>query len=201
MAETLEIQDAPVYTYALASADMRYIEVEHREVYLRNDPELGLVFRGEIPGCGAGCFVDLSQILLEYAMSCEGCREQGLAAQEVVRFGERLAEILVSNTAQAMAELPARESLSRAFRFVLNSMGAALTAASTEDRLEFSLDCCPFSECAKTSALGHNAELALQSFAALCSSLVQALAPDWVLLQPAQAHLTLPVRKIVLASV
>jgi len=46
--EILEIQDAPVFSYVLASADMRYIEIGEREIYLRHDPEAGLVFRGAI---------------------------------------------------------------------------------------------------------------------------------------------------------
>ena len=98
MPETSDIQDTPVLSYVIASADMRYIEIGKREVYLRNDPKADLVFQGEIPGCGPDSFVDLSEILLEYAMSCEGYREQSVVSEEVTRFGEQLGEILLAKT-------------------------------------------------------------------------------------------------------
>ena len=60
---------------------MRYTEVAEMEIYLRDDPKAGLVFRGEISGCKPGRFVDLGQILLQYAMSCEECREQSVAKE------------------------------------------------------------------------------------------------------------------------
>ena len=44
---------APLFNYTLASADMRYIEVGERLIYLRTDPDRGPVIRGEIDGCGA----------------------------------------------------------------------------------------------------------------------------------------------------
>ena len=40
MAEILEIQDTPIFSYAIASGDMRYIEIGERDIYLRNDPEV-----------------------------------------------------------------------------------------------------------------------------------------------------------------
>jgi hypothetical protein len=200
MTETLEIQDAPVFSFALASADMRYIEIGEREIYLRNDPEAGLVFRGEIFGCGPGCIVDLSEILLEYAMSCEGCREQSVASEEVARFGEHLAEVLVEKTYHDIAELPTPEKLSSAFKCILNSMSVTYIEESKKDHLEYSLDCCPLSECAKSTGLSRSVEMAHLSFTSLCKSLIKALAPDWLLMQPSEGDTNIPIHKIVIAS-
>ena len=200
MTETLEIQDAPVFSFALASADMRYIEIGERDIYLRNDPKAGLVFRGEISGCGPGCFVDLSEILLEYAMSCEGCREQSVASEEVTRFGERLAEVLVEKIYHGIAELPTPEKLSSAFKCILNSMSATYLEESKEDHLEYSLDCCPLSECAKSAGLYRSVEMAHLSFTALCKSLIKALAPNWVMMQPSESDTNIPIHKIVITS-
>ena len=86
--------DSPLYTYEIASGDMRYIEINERNLYLRRDPSLGLILRGELPGCGAGCYADLSQVMLEYAMTCEGCKSPQEAAEYVANFGKRLGEIL-----------------------------------------------------------------------------------------------------------
>jgi hypothetical protein len=200
MIETLEIQDAPVYSFALASADMRYIEIGEREIFLRNDPKAGLVFRGEISGCGPGCFVDLSEILLEYAMSCEGCRERSVASKEVTRFGEHLAEVLVEKTYHDITELPTPEKLSSAFKCILNSMSAKYIEESKEDHLEYSLNCCPLSECAKSTGLSRSVEMAHLSFTALCKSLIKALAPDWELMLPSETDTNIPIHKIVITS-
>ena len=200
MPETSEIQDAPVFTYAIASGDMRYIEIGQRDIYLRDDPNLGLVFRGEIPGCGPGCYIDLSEILLEYAMSCEGCREQSEASEEVTRFGQHLGEIWIARSQHDIAGLPTQEQLASAFKFVLNSMGATNSEESQEDHLEYSLDCCPLNECAKSSGLVRNVERAHLSFKALCNSLIKALAPGWVMLQPSEEDRNSPIHKIHLAK-
>jgi hypothetical protein len=198
--ETLEIQDPPVFSYVIASADMRYIEIGERGIYLRHDPDAGLVFRGEISGCGPGCFIDLNEILLEYAMSCEGCREQSVASEEVVRFGEQLGEILVANTYPDITELSTTEKLSSAFKAILNSMSATYTEKRKADQLEYSLECCPLSECAKMTGLSRSIEMADLSFTALCKSLIKALAPNWVLVQPTENGTNIPIYKIVIAS-
>jgi hypothetical protein len=200
MTETLEIQDTPVFSYAIASADMRYIEIGERDIYLRNDPEAGLVFRGEISGCGSNCFVELNEILLEYAMSCEGCRDQSVASQEVVRFGEHLGEVLVAKTYKNIAKLPTTEKLSSAFKCILNSMSATYIEESKENHLEYSLGCCPLRECAKSTGLSRSVEMAHLSFIALCKSLIKALAPNWVLMQPSEKDNSIPIHKIVIAG-
>jgi hypothetical protein len=200
MTEITKFQDAPVFSYALASADMRYIEVGERDIYLRNDPKAGLVFRGEISGCGPDCFVELNEILLEYAMSCEGCREQSVASKEVVSFGEHLSEVLLAQTYPDIAELSTSDKLSSTFKCILNSMGADYIEEMKEDHLEYSLDCCPLSECAKDTGFNRSVEMAHLSFVALCKSLIKALAPDWALIQPSEKENNIPIHKIVIAS-
>jgi hypothetical protein len=200
MPETSDIQDTPVLSYVIASADMRYIEIGKREVYLRNDPNAGLVFQGEIPGCRPDCFVDLSEILLEYAMSCEGYREQSVVSEEVAQFGEHLGEILLAKTYHNITDLSPIEKLSSDFKCVLNSMSVTYIEDSKENHLEYSLDCCPLSVCAKSTGLSRSVELADVSFTALCKSLVKALAPDWVLMQPSEEGTNIPIHKIVIAS-
>jgi hypothetical protein len=200
MPESTDNKDIPVLSYVIASADMRYIEIGKREVYLRNDPKADLVFQGEISGCGPDSFVNLSEILLEYAMSCEGYREQSVVSEEVARFGEHLGEILVAKTYHNFAELSSIEKLSCDFRCVLNSMSVMYIEDSNENHLKYSLDCCPLSECAKKTGLSRSVEMAGVSFTALCKSLVKALAPDWVLTQPSEESTNIPIHNIVIAS-
>ena len=141
MSETLEFQDAPVFSYPLASGDMRYIEIGERDIYLRKDPISGMVFRGEISGCGSECFVELNEILLEYAMSCEGCREKSIAAEEVAHFGQNLGKVLLDNTYDYIAELTKAEKLANTFRCILNSMSSKYTEHINASCLEYALEC------------------------------------------------------------
>lgn len=200
MSETYEIQDAPVFSYVMASADMRHSGIGERDIYLRNNAKKGLLFQGEISGCGSGCFVDLSQILLEYAMSCEGCGEDHIASEEAVRFGKRLAEILAVKLNQNSPELSPKEKIAAAVKIILNSMGASYMEAHEEDRVEYIVNCCPLSECGKNTGLASSAAVAHIAFVALCQKLLTILAPDWVLQQPAAVGGKIPIHKIVIAK-
>jgi hypothetical protein len=198
MSETLEFQDAPVFSYPLASGDMRYIEIGERDIYLRIDPVSGIVFRGEISGCGSECFVELNEILLEYAMSCEGCREKGVAAEEVTHFGENLGKILLENTHYDIAELTKIEKLANVFRCILNSMSSKYSEKINSSSLEYALECCPLRECAKDTGLNRSVEMAQISFVALCKHVVDSLAPTSELLEPTEEG-DIPIHKIVIA--
>ena len=200
MPETPIVQDAPVISYVTASADMRYIETGERQVYLRNDPKAGLIFQGEMPGCRPGCYINLNDILLEYAMSCEGCREEEVVSKEVTRFGGQLGEKLAAKIQQKKAGKTAAEKLSSGFKCVLNSMDAMYIEDRKENHLDYSLDCCPLSECANRTGLNRSVEMADVSFTALCNSLVKVLAPDWVLKQPSENNVNIPMHKIVLTK-
>ena len=111
----VKIKEAPLLAYVIASADMRYIEINEREIYIRQDPVVGIVVRGEISGCGAGCYADLSQIFLEYAMSCEGCSDQTEGEKSVTRFGARLGAILAARLSEDYIGLSTIDQLSQAF--------------------------------------------------------------------------------------
>lgn len=200
MNENLKYLDVPVVSYALASADMRYIEVGERDVFLRSDPEEGLVFRGEISGCGPECYVELNEILLEYAMSCEGCRDEEIALKEVGGFGKQLGEALTTKISPEIAELSASEKLSTAFKSILTSLGADINENAKADRIEYSLDCCPLSECASESGFTRSVEMAHLSFVKLCESVINSLAPGWILKLPSTEESFIPIHKIIIAS-
>lgn len=198
MNEVLEIQDAPIFSYAIASGDMRYISIGERDIYLRNDPEAGLIFRGEIAGCGPKCFFELNEILLEYALSCEGCREQRFVSEEVIRFGERLGKVLGDAIDHQHADLPVTEKLSIAYKSVLNSMSSKYIEEIKSDRIEYSLDCCPLSECAINTGLGRSITMAHISFVSLCRNLIGNLSPGWELLKPGEDSSEIPIHKIII---
>ena len=200
MPKVSDLQDAPVFSYRIASGDMRYIEIGVRDVYLRNDPEAGLIFRGEIAGCGPECFDNLSEIFLEYALSCEGCLDPEVTLEEVVHFGRHLADILLNSLRTDLAKRTPEDKLSLAFECILNSMGANYTVDRQPGQLSYALSCCPLSDCAERTGLRRSVEMGLAAFIALCKQMIQALAPEWELQQPANGGRGLPISAIILTN-
>ena len=180
----VKIKDAPLLAYVIASADMRYIEINEREIYIRHDPVVGLIVRGEISGCGAGCYADLSQVFLEYAMSCEGCRDQSEGEKSVTRFGARLGALLAAKLSEDYVGLSTIDQLTRAFAFILNSMAVPFTEERTERSLRYTLAHCPLCDSGKKTGLNREMALARLGFAVLCESMMRSFAPDWSLLKP-----------------
>jgi hypothetical protein len=191
--------ESPLFSYIVASADMRFTEVSQREIYLRQDAQMGLIVRGEISGCGEGCHANLSQIFLEYAMSCEGCRDQDEAYESTTRFGERLGSALAARLAPGIAGLPPIDQLSVAFQCLLNSMNVPFRTERTAGRLFYTLAYCPFCESARQTGINREELLAYWAYVALCGNMLRSLAPDWALLQPSEPDTDTPVLKIEIA--
>ena len=192
------VGEKPLLAFFIASADMTYSEIAEREVYLLGDPELGYALRGEIVGCGEGCYTDLNQILLEFALSCEGCIDQQSAEASIANFGRRLGTLLVSHLPLNDPALADFERLSRAFVCVLDSMSVPYDTAHTSDRLHYTLDYCPLCEAGQITGLIRELALARYGFAALCQSLVVALAPAWLVLKPLPEESDLDLLEVVL---
>jgi len=189
--------DAPLYTYVIASGDMRYIEINQRNLFLRHDPNLGLILRGELPGCGAGCYADLSQVLLEYAMTCEGCKSPQEASEYVAGFGKRLGEQLAQCLEVEIAPLTSHDRLPAAIEILLKSMVVAYTSEVSQQRLAYKLEHCPLCEAGSSSGMGREMEMARHGFAALCASLVAAVAPGWSVVSPTPQDAEQPLLSVI----
>jgi hypothetical protein len=178
------VRNVQLFSYPLASGDMRFIQVSERMIFLRNDVDLGLVVRGEISGCGATCFADLSQIFLEFGMNCEECKDQKSAEESIVAFGEHLGISLANELRQYVVDQVPVEQFARVFACVLNSMDVPFSEQLSPDRLHFTLAHCPL--CAAGDRAGLNREMALArlGFATFCASLVKSLSPAWRLVKP-----------------
>jgi hypothetical protein len=177
------VREAQLFTYAIASSELRYSAVHERTIFLRNDPDP--VVRGEICECGPSCHANLSQVLLEYAMSCEGCQDRGAAGELVACTGERLGHILAARLYQDTPDVPVTDRVSGAFRFLLQSMGGEFTEEHLTNQLRYTLTRCPLHTAAQQTGLARAIPTARQGFIALCTSLLHTLAPDWVLIHPA----------------
>ena len=200
MPETInDISDSLLFSYVIASADMRYIEVGEREIYLRTDPQLGLVVRGEMSGFGSSNYANLSRILLEFALTCEGCDDQQEAGESAVLFGVRLGRILVDKLCQDPSGLNKTDNLSYAFECVVNSLGTPSHKNYSATQLRFTFDEGPLNKAAQVTGIKRGVSTAHRSFVALCKTMLRILAPDWILREPSQQDSEVPIREVVLA--
>lgn len=179
-----KVADDPLFTYIITSADMRYHDLSEREVFLRDDSEKGLTLRGEMPGCGPGCHADLGQIILEYSMSCQACRNEQIEQASIQRFGSRFGSSLASEFRRVLSPAQPDELLPKVFECIFNSMNVPYIAERSGSRLHFALEHCPLCESSRTTGLNREEALAHRAFIALCQNILTALAPNWNLVKP-----------------
>ncbi len=200
MSDEMEtVRDTPVFSYVIASGEMRYIEVNERNIYLRDDPLVGPVLRGEIPGCGPGCYADLSQMFLEFVTSNEGCKDQNEAEAATIHFGQQIGKTIAAKLSQHVPGVPTIGQLSHAFECLLNSMNVPYTVERTTANLRYTLAYCPLRESAINTGFNCGVPTAYLGFSALCESMLRDLAPDWKLLQPSAQNFEDPLLEIAVA--
>jgi hypothetical protein len=190
------IQGEELFSYVVASGDMRFIEIGERDLYLRHLPELGPVIQGEVPECGPACYANLSQVFLEYVMGCEDCREAGRTAVAADNFGRRLGRELISLRYRGPNAKSGADALAEATTIVLNSLGAPLEAERSHDTLYYRLAFCPLHASAKKAALNLWTALAHRAFMALLETLLE-LAPGWTLRAPDERESDVPLREVI----
>jgi hypothetical protein len=179
---------------------MRYVEVNKREVYLRQDPELGLIVRGEMEDCGPTCYVDLNQILLEHALSCEGCKDHVIAVETAEHFGRRFAQALVNALDADAPDTSPAERLAPVYECLLRSMVVPFEVQRGVQSLRYDLFFSPLHQAAEGRALNLGLPMARWSFVTLCETIVKTLAPEWELLHPVYRAAERPIQTIELVA-
>lgn len=197
---TEKASEAPLFNYTLASADMRYIEVGERLIYLRIDPDRGPIVRGEIDGCGAACHVDLSQIFLEFTLSCEGCRQEDVVEEALIYFGERLGNLLSARIFPEHDSISEHERLAGIFNCIMNSMGLPFSLDQETASIHYRLHQCPFCENEQFAGFYRSIEMARLGFISLCESVLKNQAPGWVLVKPTRQDVGIPLKEVLLVS-
>jgi hypothetical protein len=192
--------DTPLFNYTLASADMRYIEIGERLIYLRTDPLRGTVLRGEIEGCGSACHVDLSQIFLEFTLSCEGCRQKDVMEEALVYFGERLGKLLASRLYPQDDSTPTLDRLTGIFACVFTSMNLPFSLDQEVGSLHYQFNKCPFCDNEQFAGFFRSLEMARLGFISLCESILQNLAPGWILVKPTRQDISNPLLEVKFSS-
>lgn len=184
--QTYQVGNALLLSYPMAGPGMRYIEVNVRKVHLRNVADRGLILRGEVPDCGPNCYIDLSQILLEYALNCGGCKD-GLIAEEMAdQFGQNLGKALLTKLPIGLSEAAVADRLSDVFKIILDSMNVPFVPTQASDSLRYDLAHCPIHLAAKSGGLSLGIGRAHRIFVALCECILSNLAADWTLVEPSE---------------
>ena len=197
MLETkLNVQKTRLLSYVIASGDMRHIPVNERELFLRTGPDGDLTIRGEIPGCGPDCFVNLSQVLFEYAVSCEDCKDHLSSAESEQRFSRHLGQMFVEAIGPALGSQPPAERLVSAMSTILRSSEVQFSFEQGKSSIRFELDDCPVHKAAGEPGYALRLPVVHLGFAALCDSVSRELASGWKMDEPDVVESTEPIRVI-----
>lgn len=200
LAETATDQNRELLSYMIASGDMRFIEISERALFLRLDSGLGLVIRGEVPECGPDCYANLSQVLLEYVMGCEDCRDAERTPAVVDQFGQRLGQEFIDLRYQEPAPGHGVEQLVDALTILLKSLDVPFVLHRSADLLQFKLAYCPLQSTADKAGLKLWVALAHRTLFALIETVARSLAPEWVLESPSERQTNTPLRLIRIAK-
>lgn len=191
-----DIQDNRLLSYVIASGDMRHIPVNERELYLRAAPDNSLIIQGEIPGCGANCIINLSQVLFEYAVSCEDCKDHIASAESEERFGQHLGQVFTAELSPYIQELPVDDRLVEAMGIILRSIDVLFSTDRATESIRFDLVECPIQKAADEPGYTLRLPVVHLGFAALCESVLEGLAPGWKMVNPVVEENDAPVRII-----
>jgi hypothetical protein len=157
---------------------MRYAVENERTVYLQGAPETGFSLYGEIPDGGEAAFVNLGEVLLEFAMSWDVPGAPTEARRQMQIFGTHIGEALADQSARAK---PVNGVLGRAacaLEDVFRSMDASFAYRQSKSEMHYELDRCPLHAVAQVTGMRREAELAHHALNAICQSLVSAIDPE-----------------------
>jgi hypothetical protein len=188
MGATLEMQEALLLRYPIASGDMKFIEVNQRDVYLRNDPASGIVLRGEIPDCGPGCYADLGQVILEYVMTCEDCEDPELSGAHTATFGKNLGASLATKIKNSMPGEPEAAWVTATLDCLLRSLNVPFTTRQVGDETHYLMDYCPLCKTAEDTGMRGRVALAHQALDQLYQFVFAILDPNLEIQLPAEPH-------------
>lgn len=189
-----------LFSYTVASKDMFYSGIQERRICVWQDPDEGFQVIGEIPGQPLEECVDLCQILLEYALTCQSTGDALDARKRMEDFGRKLGEALAVHV-EGKPPIEITESLGPCImEHLLNSMQAHCTVDHVGAEWLYSFDRCPLCETALLMGINETT-LAHIGLNALCQTLIQSVDPSFVVRMPASNSMQLVFSVVPLAEV
>lgn len=159
MEHATESSARELFRYIIASGEMRYIERTERLVLLDHEPEDGWRVYGMIEGCGSACDVNLTQIILEFIMSCEGL--DTATHQAALRvFSQKIAAAMVEQIKSSSADEQIEGLLDECLRCLLGSLGDRYVLKTDRSQISASFADCPLCALGGESGMQRHGELA-----------------------------------------
>lgn len=162
--------------YPIARADPEYQLHTERHVYIDRDPIDGFHIWGEIPEIGEKSSLDLQEMLVEYSMTCAGCKDYTKALGCVEAFGNRFGDRLAMFIQTCFPEKANLDLAACGLRCVLESLRANFVAERRGTKAHYLLESCPICATSRNDDF-LNEDLMHFGMFTLCQSLIQALDP------------------------
>lgn len=182
-----------LHKYTVASADMRYITINEREIYLHRISPGSYIIRGEMPGCDESCHANLSQTLLEYVLDCEGCADTEEAAEEAQSFGWHMGEVLAKTIKTQNSEHPLAELAAMGVECILSSLEVPYEFRASGG-LHYRMQYSPLPYSAEQTATQRGIALAQQALISMVKGTLRAVSPDYTLLETSPDFTTITIQ-------
>lgn len=166
-----------IYEYRITSAEMRSLDQNTRQVMLEKDEGGVLRVSGEVPGCGEECRANLSDMFLEFVMSCEGCGDPEVLDQYLGSFCAVISKAVLSES----RGLDPTDKLFSAIQSIFTSMNGEHTIPDGSMEGLYGFDRCPICSASERIGIQRGLAIAHRTFFALCKETIFAISTDFVL--------------------
>jgi hypothetical protein len=164
-----------IFEFTITSADMRSLDQNQRRIGLLKDEDGKLFVRGEVPGCGAECNANLSEVILEFIMSCERCSNPEILDHYLESFSAQVSNAIVLHTMEDNPEAHLKSSL----ECIFGSMNGEFLITFPEGN--FGFDECPICAASKRTGIQRGLRAAHLAFFKLCQQTLQSISTEYAL--------------------
>ncbi len=168
-------QATPIYGYIVRSGWPRDIPMYERTIYLDGDPNIGFRLWGKV--VDENNTNDLSEILLEDALSSELPGDGSASEQVVDGFGDAFGNSLARHIVEQTPTLSAEQRASLALKSILSSLNAPYTVETVAGNLQYRFAHCPLCDAAKRTGI-QEVKLAHHGLNAFLQDTIHAIAPN-----------------------
>jgi len=174
-------------SYALASADMYYAEMERRDIFLSCNEQGNFIIWGKTADGEPSTKIDLFQIFLEYALYCCSWASAEDTFCNMQGFGERLGRSLAKQLENDILLSISRKSAGQILKNVFETVDTHPSVENVDAGLRVIVTDYPLEKAAKRSGLW-DVELAHCGINAMCQSLIRCTNPSLFVSPSSDAH-------------
>jgi hypothetical protein len=166
-----------IYEYRITSAEMRSLDQNTRQVMLGKDESGVLRVTGEVPGCGEECHANLSDLILEFTMSCEGCGDPEDLNRYLTSFCAKISKAIL-----LMSEgIAPQDHIHSSIETIFTSMNGAHTMPVASIEGLYGFDHCPIYFASERMGIQRGLINAHRTFFRLCEEIILSASPDYTI--------------------